>query len=160
MDDVLSVEHGPRSSSLGAVLGCHRGTSVACFGPSAWIEDAIEDAVATLDDKNRLLLTAREVVRDGDLGETWSHDELMEAVDYWTRTGGRSYRGVASALAQFQVLVGARRSPKSVPVRTLARIIGPSDFSRMFIAKGLERELLAEEESTSPHGSRFYYRVR
>lgn len=127
---------------------------------ATWMESAIEDAASTLDDKNNYLRALAELRRHGRLGEAWNHDDLRTAVQDWAETDLTRRRSLRLIAAPVVALVRARAEPEPIPLRNLAAICGPPEFANLFIAKGLERQLLQEERITGPHGPEFRYRMR
>jgi hypothetical protein len=93
--------------------------------------NAIEDVSETLDDRAAFVDLIKEIENVTATRAPWTRAQLVSAVDKWIR----------STYAE-------RERDSAFPtIHSLATRIGPSNFVRLLIAKGLERAILAEEEA-------------
>jgi hypothetical protein len=105
----------------------------------AAIQDAIDDANDTLDDKSSALSALREI-RPPDAGRTWSRDELIQNVTEWAEPPGRSRTGIRATYLMFVPHDGTRT------LAECAEVIGSPDFAKLLIAKLREHNLVSEQE--------------
>jgi hypothetical protein len=125
----------------------------AVFGLFAWVsrersrsvEHAIEDVSETLDDKSFLVAVLYEISERVGKPLPWTRWELREAVDAWSE--GDDVEVSRGLFDELRVTLGDARS-----VASLASIVGPDDFTRLIIAKGQERGVLIEQETTDDRG--------
>jgi hypothetical protein len=87
----------------------------------------IEEAGETLADKGALVGTLAELGLDG----FFTREELQDAIYYWSEMDNE---------------VEVIRFKDRVPLSRVAAKIGPVDFARLLLAKGLESEMIEEAE--------------
>jgi hypothetical protein len=127
------------------------GSAAAALGVMAWLVSSrekllvleLEGAAETLGDKAAFTETIREL----GVGDAWTRNALQAAVTKWvTDAEGTPSPGVRGG---------------SVPLQSTARELGPVDFARILLAKGLETGVFEESEIVDPDGQRQYgFRVR
>jgi hypothetical protein len=121
-------------SSVVAWLGHERAGLVA---------EAIEDVTDTFDDRSAVVDVVYEIEEASGEQRPWLRPSLTHAVRKWS--GYEPGRGSRSWPFPFlHDLRSSRLVNRSV--QDLARVIGPDDFTRLLLTKGLEHGVIAERE--------------
>lgn len=87
----------------------------------------IEDAAETLSDRGALMGALAELGVDG----FFTREDLQESIYYWSETDN-----------EIEVI----RFRDRIPLSTIAAKIGPVDFARLLLSKGLESGMIVESE--------------
>jgi hypothetical protein len=106
-----------------------------------FLELDLEEAGETLSDRAALAGTLDELELEG----TFSRDDLHQSIAEWKVP--HVDRGAPAFVASRQ---------RARPLAATANRIGPRDFGRVLLAKGIELELIAEEVTTKEDGTRLY----
>jgi hypothetical protein len=101
----------------------------------------LEEAAETLSDRAAFVDTINEI----GLGRFWTRADLHGALDRWEIPDGPWDRTRGS-------IVGLGPSYRSVPLARTAERIGPVDFGRLLVAKGIELGLIEESATTDGNG--------
>src|SRR6266568_4475504 len=133
----------PLSDLLFAILGF----AAAYLGMLAWlywsaaehIEEAIADAAESLDDKTTFVGVVKEIETASISRMPWSRKDLDRLITEWAQP-----RRMSPLILPIWRLRSIRGT---VPLRRLAAHIGSADFSRLLIARGLEKGLFSEQET-------------
>ena len=103
------------------------------------LAQAIEDLGDTLDDKAVFVHLVYQVSGEPESAPVWSRDEMERWVKEWSGQRRLSVSGLVSLPISLRL--------RSDDIRTLARLIGASDFTRILVAKGLGSGVLQEDET-------------
>lgn len=136
-------------SLLGTMTGAFA-LIAAGLGLLAWriatlersLQMELDDVAETLSDKAAFSDTINEV----GLGSFFTKSQLQEAIREWSANGMPS-----GARSPSSGLFGGMY--RSVPLASTAHAIGPVDFGKLFLAKGIELGLLEEVERETSDGS-------
>jgi hypothetical protein len=152
------------------------GVLSASFGVAAWalvsreqlLQLEVEDASDALSDKSVYVDALDEI----GLGQVWTRNDLTHAVARWIHTwasgeGPYSYGEPDRHAQWFRTLARLplrtpsryrrlRRRRGQVSLAETAYRVGPVDFTRLMVTKGLESGLLAETSFTDQDGRRRY----
>jgi hypothetical protein len=116
------------------------------------LEEMIEDASDTLDDRSNVVAVLQEISAHAEAGDPpWTRDELRQLCEAWVEPESRD----ASAedwIEERVPLVRFERSRDAPTLASLARRVGAGDFTKLVIAKGLATEVLSEMEVWADDG--------
>ena len=149
----LVVKFAGPSKIVAAILTCYGLLTAAMFALRAVRasararenERAIEEIEQTLDDKERFASVLNELnVYEG--LRQWTADDVAERVHRWLHTtNGRTSRQ-ASVLAGVRGILFDRAIARDRSIAAAARTVGADDFTRVLLRKGVERQLLVEND--------------
>jgi hypothetical protein len=143
-----------------AWIGRERGIAIA---------GALEDIAETFDDRSTIVDAVYEIEDESEIERPWTRDMLIRAVAKWAHLD-RNGSGTSDGLSRLWWLPLRRRRrflrdpfglrelrlsrAASRDLRSLAWVIGPDDFARLLLTKGLEHGVISEREVID--GERLY----